>query len=62
MTVEESHFQMAKIPKSARHEASSLGVKDFTKRQESNFQAAKIMKSCSPEVMYSSAKVLMTYE
>jgi hypothetical protein len=62
MTVEESHFQVAKMQKSARNEASSSGVKDFTSRQESRFQVAKMMKSCSPEVMYSSAKVLMTLE
>jgi hypothetical protein len=62
MTVEESHFHEAKMPKSARHEASSPGVKDFTTRQESHFQAAIMMKSCSPEIMYSSAKVLMTLE
>jgi hypothetical protein len=62
MTVEESHFQVAKIPKSVRHEASDLGVKDFRTRQESHFHAAKLMKSSSPEVMYSSAKVLMTFE
>jgi hypothetical protein len=37
-------------------------VKDFTILQKSLFQAAKMMKSCSPEVMYSSAKVLMTPE
>jgi hypothetical protein len=62
MAVEESHFKEAKIPKCARHEASSPGVKDLTTRQESHFQPAKIMKSCSPEIMYSSAKVLMTLE
>jgi hypothetical protein len=33
MTVEESHFQVGKMPKSALHEASSPGVKDFTTRQ-----------------------------
>jgi hypothetical protein len=52
MTVEESHFQVAKMPKNARHEASSPGVKDFTTRQESQFQAAKMMKSCSMEVVF----------
>jgi hypothetical protein len=62
MTVEESHFQVAKMPKSARHETNSPGVKEFTTRQESHFQAAKMMKSYSPEVMYSSTKVLMTLE
>jgi hypothetical protein len=62
MTVEESHFQVAKLPKSVRHEASSPGVKYFTTQQESLFQTAKKMKSCSPEVIYSSAKVLMTLE
>jgi hypothetical protein len=30
MTVEESHFQVAKLPKSAKHEVSSPGVKDYT--------------------------------
>jgi hypothetical protein len=53
---------MAEMPKSARHEASSTIVKISTTRQESHFQAAKMMKSRSPEVMYSSAKVLMTLE
>jgi hypothetical protein len=62
MTVEESHLQVAKMPKSVRHEVSSPGVKDFSTRQESHFQAAKMMKSCSPEVMYFSDKVLMTLE
>jgi hypothetical protein len=62
MTVEESHFQVAKMPKSARNEASSPGVKDFTTQQESLFQAAKMMKSCSLEVIYYSAKLLMTFE
>jgi hypothetical protein len=61
MTIQESHFQVAKMTKSARHEASSPGVKDFTTRQESHFQVAKMMKSCSPEVMYSSAKVSLSY-
>jgi hypothetical protein len=56
MIVEETHFQLAKMPKSARHEASSPGVKDFTTRQESQFQAAKMMKGCSPKVMFSSAR------
>jgi hypothetical protein len=58
MTVEESHFQVAEKPKSAR----STRVKIFTTRQESRFQAAEMMKSRSPEVMYSLAKVLMTLE
>jgi hypothetical protein len=62
MTVEESHFHLDELPKSARHEASSPGVKDFKTSQESHFQAGKMMKSYSPEVMYSSAKVLMTFE
>jgi hypothetical protein len=34
MIVEESHFQVAKMPKSTRHEANSPGAKDFTARQE----------------------------
>jgi hypothetical protein len=62
MTVEESRFQVAEMPKSARHGASSTGVKIFTTRQESHFQAAKMMKRRSREVVYSSAKVLMTLE
>jgi hypothetical protein len=62
MTVEESHFQVAEMPKSARHEASSTEVKIFTTRPESHFQAAKMMKSRSREFVYSSAKVLMTFE
>jgi hypothetical protein len=62
MTVEESHLQVAKMPKSARHEASSPEVRDFTTRHESHFQTVKMMKSSSPEGMYSSGKVLMTLE
>jgi hypothetical protein len=62
MTVEESLFQVNKMPKSARHEASSPGVKIFTTRPESHFQAAKMMISRSRDVVYSSAKVLMTLE
>jgi hypothetical protein len=41
MTVDESHFQVAKMQKSARHEVSSPGEKDFTTRQESHFQPPK---------------------
>jgi hypothetical protein len=48
--------------RSAGHEASSPGVKDFMTREESHFQAAKMKKSCSPDDMHSSAKVLMTLE
>jgi hypothetical protein len=62
MTVLESHFQVDKMQKIPRHGVSNPGEKDFTTRQESHFQAAKMMKSCSPEVMYSSAKILMTLE
>jgi hypothetical protein len=60
MTVEELHFQVAKVKKSARHEASSPGVKIFTTRPESHFQAANMMKIRSREIVCSSAKVLMT--
>jgi hypothetical protein len=36
MTVEESHFQVAKMPKSARHEARYPGVEDFRKGISTN--------------------------
>jgi hypothetical protein len=61
MTIEEPHFQVAIMPKSARHKANNPGVKDFTTQKESRIQAAKLMKSCSPEVIYSSSKVFMTH-
>jgi hypothetical protein len=62
MTVDESRFQVANMQKGARHEVSSPGEKHFTTQQESHFQAAKMMKRYLPEVMYSSAKVLMILE
>jgi hypothetical protein len=62
MTVDESHFLVAKMQKCAQHEVSCPVEKDFTTRKESHFLTAKMMKSCSPEVIYSSANVLMTLE
>jgi hypothetical protein len=44
MTLEESHFQVAKISKCARHETSCPLVGDYTTRKESHFQAAKMDK------------------
>jgi hypothetical protein len=44
MTLEKSHFQVAKRPKSACHEASCPLVGDYTTRKQSHFQAAKIDK------------------
>jgi hypothetical protein len=41
MTLAESHFQVAKMPKCALHEASCPGMENFTTQKESHFQAAK---------------------
>jgi hypothetical protein len=41
MTLEESHFQVAKMPKSAWHETCCPGVVHFRTRKESLFQDEK---------------------
>jgi hypothetical protein len=53
MTVDEPHILVAKMQKSAQHEVSSPGEKDFTTRQESLFQAAKMMNSCILQLRFS---------
>jgi hypothetical protein len=61
MTVEESHFQVAKMPKSARHEASSPGVKDF-KTAGIAFSGRQNDEKLIAVVIYTSAKVFITLE